>query len=329
MTSATTVSSTTAIQAATDRKDLGPSGDKIPWNKHQREKRTAVDWIVDVIIWLLIAFVVVAIVYPLWFVIIASVSNQTLVNNGQVIAWPKGFSWYGYQQIFQDNRIWNGYMNTILYSAVGTALNLLVTLPAAFALSRHEFKGRRLIMLFFTITMFVNGGLIPTYLLYKDLGLLDNWLVFVIPTAVNVYNLIIARSFFETSIPEDLRDAAQIDGLGYFRYFIKIVLPLSSAIVAVIGLYYLVQHWNDFFTGLIYINTYEKQPLQMVLRDILLANSAFAGGSGSTAGAGYGQELADQIKYGVIIASTLPLLVIYPFIQKYFNKGVMIGAIKG
>ena len=307
MTSATTVSSTTAIQAATDRKDLGPSGDKIPWNKHQREKRTAVDWIVDVIIWLLIAFVVVAIVYPLWFVIIASVSNQTLVNNGQVIAWPKGFSWYGYQQIFQDNRIWNGYMNTILYSAVGTALNLLVTLPAAFALSRHEFKGRRLIMLFFTITMFVNGGLIPTYLLYKDLGLLDNWLVFVIPTAVNVYNLIIARSFFETSIPEDLRDAAQIDGLGYFRYFIKIVLPLSSAIVAVIGLYYLVQHWNDFFTGLIYINTYEKQPLQMVLRDILLANSAFAGGSGSTAGAGYGQELADQIKYGVIIASTLPL----------------------
>ena len=292
-------------------------------------QRTPGDWAVDVVIWALVAFVIVAIVYPLWFVIIASVSNQTLVNNGQVLFLPKGFSWYGYEQIFQDSRIWTGYMNTIVYAGLGTLLNLLITLPAAFALSRSELKGRRLIMLFFTITMFVNGGLIPTYLLFKQVGLIDSWLVFIIPSAVNVYNLIIARSFFETSIPEELHDAAQIDGLGYFSYFIKIVLPLSSAIVAVIGLYYLVQHWNDFFTGLIYINTYEKQPLQMVLRDILLANSAFAGGSGSTAGAGYGQELADQIKYGVIIASTLPLLVIYPFIQKYFNKGVMIGAIKG
>lgn len=327
--SATATSAQAKGFGASNGKIQAPSSANIPENKRHINQRTASDWVIDIIIWILVAFVIIAIIYPLWFVIIASVSNQTLVNNGQVLVWPKGFSWYGYEQIFHDSRIWNGYLNTIIYSGVGTALNLIVTLPAAFALSRSEFRGRRLIMLFFTITMFVNGGLIPTYLLYKQVGLIDSWLVFIIPTAVNVYNLIIARSFFETSIPEDLHDAAQIDGLGYFRYFIKIVLPLSSAIVAVIGLYYLVQHWNDFFTGLIYINTYEKQPLQMVLRDILLANSAFAGGNGSTAGAGYGQELADQIKYGVIIASTLPLLVIYPFIQKYFNKGVMIGAIKG
>lgn len=294
------------------------------------KKHTSIgDYIVDGIIYLLLALIVASIIYPLWFVIIASVSNQNYVNTGQVIWWPKGFSFYGFEQIFGDGRIWQGYLNTVFYTVAGTALNLIVTLPAAFALSRHEFRGRRIIMLFFTITMFVNGGLIPTYLLYKQLGLLDSWTVFVIPVAVNVYNLIIARSFFETSIPEDLHDAAQIDGIGWFGYFFRIVLPLSSAIIAVIGLYYLVQHWNDFFTGLIYIRSYSKQPLQIVLRDILLSNQAFKNGTGSTVGAGYGQDYADQVKYGVIIVSTLPLLVIYPFIQKYFNKGVMIGAIKG
>ena len=291
--------------------------------------KTLGDWLADLVIVLILLLIVASILYPIWFIIIASVSDQTLVNTGQVTWIPKGISAYGFQQILGDDRIWNGYRNTLIYTVAGTVLNLVVTMPAAFALSRPEFKWRRLIMLFFTITMFVNGGLIPTYLLYKQLGLLDSWAVFVIPQALNVYNLIIARSFFESSIPEDLHDAAQIDGVGYFRYFTRIVIPLSSAIIAVIGLYYLVQHWNDFFTGLVYIRTYDKQPLQIVLRDILLSNQAFQGGSVSTAGAGYGQEFADQIKYGVIIVSTLPLLVIYPFIQKYFNKGVMIGAIKG
>lgn len=292
-------------------------------------RKTLGDRIVDLLISAVIILVVIAMIYPLYFIVIASVSNQTLVNTGQVTFWPKGFSLFGYQQIFKDTRIWQGYENTIFYSIVGTMLNLVVTLPAAFALSRPEYKGRRIVMLFFTITMFVNGGLIPTYLLYKDLHLLDSWMVFVIPCAVNVYNLIIARSFFETSIPEDLHDAAQIDGLGYFGYFLKIVLPLSNAIVAVIALYYFVQHWNDFFTGLVYIRTYSKQPLQIVLRDILIANQAFKNGVGSSTATGFAGEMVDQIKYGVIIASTLPLLIIYPFVQKYFNKGVMIGAVKG
>ena len=194
--------------------------------------KTLGDWVADLIIVLILLLIVGSILYPIWFIIIASVSDQTLVNTGQVTWIPKGISAYGFQQILGDDRIWNGYRNTLIYTVAGTVLNLVVTMPAAFALSRPEFKWRRLIMLFFTITMFVNGGLIPTYLLYKQLGLLDSWAVFVIPQALNVYNLIIARSFFESSIPEDLHDAAQIDGLGYFRYFTRIVIPLSSAIIS-------------------------------------------------------------------------------------------------
>ena len=228
--------------------------------------------------------------------------------------------------MFGDSRIWQGYLNTIIYTVVGTGVNLLVTLPAAFALSRREFRPRRVIMFLMTFTMYFSGGLIPSYLLFKNLNLLDSMWVFILPGAVSVWNLIIARSFFETSIPEELHDAAQIDGLRYTGYFLKIVLPLSSAIIAVIGLYYFVGHWNDYFTGLIYIQSADKQPLQVVLQNILLSNKTT---SSSGTDMVMQQQLADQIKYGVIIVSTLPLLVIYPFLQKYFNKGVMIGAVKG
>ncbi|ETY71810.1 carbohydrate ABC transporter permease [Bifidobacterium moukalabense] len=302
----------------------------IPFNPKVHQKKTVSDWIVDIVIWTVLALTVAAIIYPIWFVIIASVSNQTMVNQGKVSILPVGMSFGGYAKVFADSRIWVGYRNTIVYSVLGTALNMLVTIPAAFALSRREFKPRRVILFLLTFTMFFSGGLIPSYLLYKQLGLLDSMWVFILPGAVSVWNLIIARSFFESSIPEDLHDAAQIDGLGYFGYFLKIVLPLSSAILAVLALYYFVGHWNDFFTGLVYIRDNDKLPLQNVLRSILLANQT--GMTGQNSG---GMDLiqqrdfANQIKYGVIIVSTLPLLVIYPFLQKYFNKGVMIGAVKG
>ncbi|MCL3777130.1 carbohydrate ABC transporter permease [Actinomyces sp. 186855] len=277
------------------------------------------------------ALVVFVTLYPIYFVLIASVSDTTAVANGQVVLWPRGLSLFGYEQILGDSRIWTGYRNTIVYTVVGTALNLVVTLPAAYALSRKEFRPRRVLMLFLTFTMFFNGGLIPTYLLYKDLNLLDNWLVFVLPSAVNVYNLIIARSFFENTLPEDLHEAAVLDGADELRYFLQVALPLSKAIISVIGLYYLVQHWNDFFTGLIFVRDYDKQPLQIVLRDILLSNQAFSGGAGGGGGSGgaYAQRYADQIKYGVIVVSTLPVIIVYPFLQKYFEKGVLIGAVKG
>ncbi|QGQ19266.1 ABC transporter permease subunit [Cellulomonas sp. JZ18] len=294
--------------------------------------RTPGDLLFSIALGTTVALVLFATVYPIWFVTVASVSDPTMVATGRVWLFPQGFSLFGYEQILADDRIWTGYRNTLLYTVVGTALNLVVTLPAAYALSRREFAPRKPLMFFFAFTMFFSGGLIPTYLLYRDLNLLDNWLVFVIPSALNVYNLIIARAFFEHSLPEELFEAATLDGVGYFRFFLSMALPLSKAIIAVIGLYYLVQHWNDFFTGLIFVRDYDKQPLQIVLRDILLSNQAFAGGAGGAGGSSggeYAQQFADQIKYGVIIVSTLPVLLVYPFIQKYFEKGVMVGSVKG
>ncbi|WP_430735783.1 carbohydrate ABC transporter permease [Metabacillus halosaccharovorans] len=286
--------------------------------------------IFDLCIYVICAIVFLIIAYPLYFVVIASVSDSTLVSTGKVLLFPKGFSLFGYQEIFQDARIWVGYKNTMIYSLLGTFVNLLLTLPAAYVLSRKEFRARRILMFFFVFTMFFNGGLIPTYLLMKDLQLIDTMWVFIIPFSVNVFNLIITRTFFETSIPNELFEAASIDGCNHFTFFLKVVLPLSKAVVSVIGLYYLVWHWNDFFTGLIYIRDYNLQPLQIVLRDILLSNQVFAEGAGSGGAAGgYAQRYADQIKYGVIIISTLPILIVYPFIQKYFEKGVMIGSVKG
>ena len=297
-----------------------------------RTRRTPGDLLFSLGLGTFLAIVLFATIYPLYFVLIASVSDPTLVATGDVWVIPQGLSTFGYEQILADDRIWNGYRNTILYTVVGTTLSLAVTLPAAYALSRREFAPRKPLMFFFAFTMFFSGGLIPTYLLYKDLGLLDNWLVFVIPSALNVYNLIIARAFFEHSLPEELFEAATLDGVGYLQFFVKMAIPLSKAIIAVIGLYYLVQIWNDFFTGLIFVRDYDKQPLQIVLRDILLSNQAFAGGAGGGGGSGggaYAQQFADQIKYGVIIVSTLPVLAVYPFIQKYFEKGVMVGSVKG
>ncbi|OZG64440.1 ABC transporter, permease protein [Bifidobacterium hapali] len=305
------------------------SSSDIPWNKHVRQKQTVSDWVINIVIATLMVAVILAILYPLWFIIIASISDPKLVATGRVTMFPRGVQMGGYQRIFEDARIWTGYRNTLIYSFVGTALNMAVTLPMAFGLSRREFKPRRVILFLLTFTMFFSGGLIPSYLLFKEVGLLDTMWVFILPSALSVWNLIIARSFFETSIPEDLHDAAQIDGLGYFGYFWRIVLPLSSAIIAVIALYYFVGHWNDYFTGLIYIRTTNKQPLQVVLQSILLSNQSAQNTATFGDTAQQARQVADQIKYGVIIVSTLPLLILYPFLQKYFNKGVMIGAIKG
>ncbi|MGG0738210.1 carbohydrate ABC transporter permease [Niallia taxi] len=292
--------------------------------------KTKSDIVFDTIIFILCLFIFLLVAYPLYFVIIASVSDSTLVSTGQVTLYPKGFSLFGYKEIFNDSRIWVGYKNTIIYTVLGTFVNLLLTLPAAYVLSRQDFKARRFLMFIFVVTMFFNGGLIPTYLLMKELSLINNMWVFILPFSVNVFNLIITRTFFESSLPKELFEAAQMDGCTHFQFFGKIALPLSKAVISVVGLYYLVGHWNDFFTGLIYIRDYSLQPLQIVLRDILLSNQVFAEGAGAGGAAGgYAQKYADQIKYGVIIVSTLPILIIYPFIQKYFEKGVMIGSVKG
>lgn len=258
--------------------------------------------------------------------LIASISNATKVLNGEVFLIPVDINFNGYKQVLTDARIAIGYVNTLIYTLAGTAINMLVTLPAAYALSRPEFRARKLLNLFFVFTMFFSGGMIATYLVVKRLGLLNTRLVFLLPFCLNVYNLLIVRSFFESSIPEELHEAAVLDGCGHLRYFFAFVLPLSKAVIAVISLYYMVAHWNNFFTGLLYTRSSELMPLQNVLRSILLANQTSAAGSGASF---FQLSYQEQIKYAVIIVSTLPLLILYPFLQKYFDKGVMLGAVKG
>lgn len=279
-----------------------------------------------IIILSILIFIIIA--YPLWFIIIASISNSNLVNLGKVTFWPRDINFYGFKQILEDSRIWKGYANTILYVVAGTALNMVVTMPAAYALSRRNFKARNKVMLYFVFTMFFSGGLVPLYMTVSSLNLISTKTILIIFVAVNTYNLIIARTFIQNSIPEDLYEAAVLDGCSHMTYFMKVVLPLSKAVNSVLILYYAVFHWNDYFNALIFNSKAENAPLQIVLREILLLNQAFASGNGGVQG-GYGQSSADQVKYAVIIVSTIPILCVYPFIQKYFEKGVMIGAVKG
>ena len=295
---------------------------------NQIKEKSVADRVFGAVVLILSIITFIIIVYPLWFVIIASISNSNLVNQGKVIFWPKDINFYGFQQIIQDARIWKGYLNTIFYVVVGTTLNMAVTMPAAYALSRPDFKGRGKIMFYFVFTMFFNGGLVPLYMTVSSLGLISTKTILVVMVLVNTYNLIIARTFIESSIPNDLYEAAVIDGCSHFKYFFSVVLPLSKAVIAVLILYYAVYHWNDFFNALMFNSNNANDPLQIVLRSILLLNEAFANGTGAGAG-GYGQMFADQVKYAAIIVSTVRILCVYPFIQKYFEKGVMIGAVKG
>ena len=290
-------------------------------------KRTRSDAVFDAVAILLGILIMIAIVYPLYFIVIASFSSPAEVANGHVWLLPKSITFEGYQRILDDSRIWLGYRNTILFTIVGTFISLAFTVPAGYALSRKDLRGRQAIMIFFMITMFFGGGLIPTYLTVSKFGLTNTFWVVVLPFSVSVYNMIVVRTFFQTNVPQELLEAAQLDGCSNWRFFFSIVLPLSKAILAVIGLYCAVGQWNQYFTSLVYVRDPNLIPLQQVLRNILLQNQAVSG-TGALAQAEL-QRVADIMKYGVIIVSTLPVMCVYPFVQKYFNKGVMIGAVKG
>ncbi|MCT4543935.1 MAG: carbohydrate ABC transporter permease [Vallitalea sp.] len=278
---------------------------------------------------LIIVFILVA--YPLYFVIIASLSEPNAISNGDVIFRIKGFNLRGYKTIFRSSTIWTGYRNSLLYMGIGTALNLIITLPAAYALSRNKLKGRKIIMLLFTLTMFFKGGLVPTYLLVRKLHLYNTFMIMILINALSVYNLIIAKTFFQTTVPQELIDAAKIDGCDDLRCFISIILPISKAIVAVVGLFYAVGHWNSYFNALIFLRNKELFPLQLVLKNILLKANAIIAlmPQGSRDAIEEQQKIAQSLKYGVIIIASLPILIIYPFVQKYFVQGVMIGSVKG
>ncbi len=270
----------------------------------------------------------IVVIYPLYFVVIASFSNPSSVANGEVWLAPKGFTLDGYHALLKMPEIWHSYWLTFLYTSVGTAIGLAVNIPAAYALSRKDLVGRKVITFFFIFTMFFNGGLIPTFLTVKDFGLYDTFLVMVLPFSVVVYDIIVARTFFVSSIPTELWDAAQIDGCGNLQYFFKIVLPLSKAIIAVLGLWIAVGQWNSYFNALVYLRSPNLYPLQLILRNILITNQMQAA-MGSGEAAQIALRLANLMRYSIIIVATVPIMCVYPFVQKYFNKGVMIGAIKG
>ncbi|GIQ66902.1 sugar ABC transporter permease [Paenibacillus cisolokensis] len=283
-------------------------------------------------IFVFLAFVIV--LYPLIYIVSASVSDPKYVGSGEMWLWPKGITFEGYQRVFENSAIWRGYRNTILYTVVGTLINLIVTLPAAYALSRKDFVGRNFFMGMFMVTMFFGGGLVPTYLLVKELGMINTMWALVIPSAASIWNIVVSRTFFQTSIPKELQEAAQMDGCTNMRLFIKIIVPLSMPIIAVMSLFYGVGHWNSYFSALIYLNDSAQYPLQLVLRQILVLQEMSAQGSGmmdaSTASALNNKaEIAALVKYAVIIVATLPVIVVYPFLQRYFVQGVMIGSVKG
>jgi putative aldouronate transport system permease protein len=281
----------------------------------------------DTFLYVIAAIVVVITAFPVYFVVIASISDPVLVLNGDVTLWPKGINWEAYQEVFKNKQVWSGYRNSILYTTFGTCINLVLTTIAAYALSRRTLPGRHIFMFLITFTMFFNGGLIPTYLLVKDLHLNNTIWALVIPNAIATYNLIVMRTYFQTSIPDELLEAAQIDGCSNLRTFWSVVLPLSKPIIAVMVLFYAVQHWNSFFNALIYLRNSKMFPLQLILRDILIQNKMQM--TADNFGSDKSIFLAEGIKYALIIVASVPVLVLYPFVQKYFVEGVMIGAIKG
>lgn len=286
------------------------------------------DKVFQTVLYTVAVLILIIILYPLYFVIIASFSDPSAVSGGQVWLLPKGLTLDGYKELFRHQEIWSGYANTILYTLSGTFVGLVVNLFAAYALSRRDLVGRKFFNLMFIFTMFFNGGLIPTFLTIKDLHLYNTFAVMVIPFSVSVYNIIVARTFFQANIPEDLNDAAKIDGCGNLYYFFKIVLPLSKAIIAVIALWTAVGMWNSYFNALIYLKDSAKYPLQLILRNILITNNLqMSFGSGEAMQIAL--RLSNLMRYSVIIVSTVPIMCFYPFVQKYFNQGVMIGAVKG
>ena len=300
------------------------------WRKSGYRKSYS-DKIFDIVNLLVMIILLFIFVWPLWFVVIASFSDPNQVWMGKVVLWPKGFTLISYEELLQYKRIWTGYANTIFYTVVGTLVNLAMTVCGAYPLSRKDFMPRHVVMILLMITMYFSGGLIPTYLVVSKLGLVNTRWAMIIPGAMSVYNMIVTRTYFMNSIPSSLQEAATLDGASSFQYLLRVVLPLSKPILAVIGLYYAVGHWNDFYSALIYIYDDSMLPLQSFLRDILMSTKLtlnnMSGVDMATAAAK--AQLAQTLKYSVIIVSTVPVLCIYPFIQKYFVKGVMIGSVKG
>jgi len=299
-----------------------------PAVRNNKVKKSKEDKIFDFILYGIAAILIVVALYPMYFIVIASISNPNLVSNGEILFLPKGINFKAYEQLASYSQLWTGYKNTILYVIFGTIFTLVVNIPAAYALSRRKLYGRKALTIFYLIPMFFTGGLIPTYLAVQQFHLLDTFWVMVLPFSVVTYYIIVGRTFFANSIPEELWEAAQLDGCGYMGFFFRIVLPLSKAVIAVIALWAAVGQWNSYFNALIYLRDPELQPLQIILRNILISNQTISSMT-TGAAAAEAKQMADLIKYAVIVVSSAPIMCLYPFVQKHFNQGVMLGSLKG
>ena len=294
-----------------------------------RIKESTGDVVFHVVVYTALILLAFICLYPLYFVFIASFSDPDEVFSGQVIGWIKGFTTIGYERIFSDSMIVRGFLNSVFYTVVGTMINLAVTLPAAYSLSRKDLIGRRGIMILFVITLYFNGGMIPTYLVVQNLGLYDTPVVLLVCAALSVFNMIIARTFFESTLPDEMLEAAKIDGCDNVRFFFTMALPLSKSMIAVVALYYGVTHWNSYMNALLYINDADWKPLQLVLREMLISTEALSVLVQGDATAELQSKMVNVMQYAVIVVATVPMLIVFPFVQKYFVKGVMIGAVKG
>ena len=307
-------------------------------SKKNRIKMSSGDRVFMAVVYFILILIAFLCVYPLYFTMIASISEPYAVYTGKVSFWPVGTMFEGYRLVFQNKEIWSGYRNSILYTVCGTAFNLFLTIPSAYALSKKRMLGRGFLNTYFLITMYFGGGMIPTYLLMKSLDLVNNPLILIIAGGLSVYNMIVTRVFFQNNIPESLYEAARLDGCSELKIFAIIVLPLSGPIIAVMALYYAVGHWNDYFTAMLYITKTKYQPLSLVLRRILILNENAYKNLQEAATSRNSEELllADQraymanvMKFALVFIGSAPMLIAYPFVQKYFVKGVMIGSLKG
>ena len=289
------------------------------------------DRIMDTTINIVMFLLFLVVLYPLIYVVSSSFSSGDAVFNGKVILWPVDFSTFGYEIVLKFPKVWIGYKNTIINTVLGTIMNVFTTTLVAYPLSRREFQGKGFYMFIFMFTMWFGGGLVPSYILMSDLGLVNNRLAVLLTGLVSVSNMVVMRSFFRSSIPGDLHDAARVDGISDIGYLVKIVLPLSKAIFSVVTLYYAVAHWNSYFSAMIYLRHPDQVTLQQVLKDLLAqANPSLDDVQNLTAEeVANMQYSADLMKYSLIVISSAPILCAYPFVQKYFERGVMIGSVKG
>lgn len=284
------------------------------------------DLVFNAVSYIVISLLVAVCLYPIWFVACASITNPAIVTGAKgILLWPQDVTWDAYKRVFADAEIWTGYGNTLFYTLAGTALNVSLTALLAYALSHKDLLLRKPLTLFVTFTMFFSGGMIPTYLIVRNLGLLNSRLGVLLPGMVSVFNFIVMRTHFE-SLPDALEESAKLDGANYWTIFRKIILPVSGATMAVMVLFYGVAHWNSWFNEMMYLpNRRDLWPLALITREIIISSTSAAMSDGSA----ITQEMADAIKYATIMVSTLPILCLYPFMQKYFVKGVMVGAVKG